>query len=142
MKGLRFLYKSSTILTIFLLLAFSFPAISQPWLKKLTDPEINGKKEKEFIEIKKAFREYWENREIKKGKGYKPFSRWEWMMEARTGTGIAINKSATLWNAYLQKIMGDVTEGNWYQFGPKIPPTDISTGIVVGALLDSHPKFR
>ena len=133
MKGLRFLYKSSTILTIFLLLAFSFPAISQPWLKKLTDPEINGKKEKEFIEIKKAFREYWENREIKKGKGYKPFSRWEWMMEARTGTGIAINKSVTLWNAYLQKIMGDVTEGNWYQFGPKIPPTDISTGIVVGA---------
>ena len=62
-----------------ILLVFIFPLLvsAQPWMN-----DFKGKKEN-FYDIQKAFNTYWEGRPILKGNGYKPFRRWEYMMEPR-----------------------------------------------------------
>ena len=38
-----------------------------------------------YFETKSSFENYWENREIGKGKGWKPVKRWQSFMEPRIG---------------------------------------------------------
>ncbi|MCT4663689.1 MAG: T9SS type A sorting domain-containing protein [Flavobacteriales bacterium] len=45
------------------------------WIEMMSNPEAN------FYETQKAFKLYWEGREITKGCGYKPFKRWEESMQ-------------------------------------------------------------
>ena len=47
------------------------------WIDMMQDPEAN------FHETVEAFERYWENREITKGSGYKPFKRWEYYWSSR-----------------------------------------------------------
>ena len=62
-------------LLIFLLIPqFIF---SQNWIDKMQDPSQN------FYEVQKEFNEYWEDKIIEKGKGWKQFKRWENFMEQR-----------------------------------------------------------
>ena len=42
------------------------------WVDMMQDRSIN------FYETQKAFEAYWEDREVTKGSGWKPFKRWEW----------------------------------------------------------------
>ncbi|MDZ7741559.1 MAG: PKD domain-containing protein [Bacteroidota bacterium] len=44
------------------------------WIEMMQDPEAN------YYETVKAFESYWEEREITKGSGWKPFKRWEYSM--------------------------------------------------------------
>ena len=55
---------------LFLLL---FPTLtySQSWVDKMQDPNNN------FYDTQKEFEEFWENKTIEKGKGWKQFKRWE-----------------------------------------------------------------
>jgi len=66
----------NTNLLLLLLLSFQM-GFSQPWMNKVTSEEPT------FQEIQTAFNEYWKDRPIEKGKGYKPFKRWEWYWESR-----------------------------------------------------------
>ena len=50
---------------------------SQLWVEKMQDPSNN------FYDIQKEFNNYWENRNIAKGKGWKQFKRWENFIEPR-----------------------------------------------------------
>ena len=50
----------------------------QKWVEEFEKP-VN----KDFKTIQKEFYDYWENREITKGAGYKQFKRWEWYWEDR-----------------------------------------------------------
>ncbi|MFM1930857.1 MAG: hypothetical protein RL226_160 [Bacteroidota bacterium] len=43
----------------------------------MEDPSIN------FYDVQRSFDQYWEGREVEKGKGFKQFKRWEWFMTPR-----------------------------------------------------------
>jgi photosystem II stability/assembly factor-like uncharacterized protein len=45
------------------------------WFEMLEDPEAN------FFETQKVFETYWKDKKIEKGKGFKPFKRWEQSMK-------------------------------------------------------------
>ncbi|MCD4746445.1 MAG: hypothetical protein K8R58_09110, partial [Bacteroidales bacterium] len=45
------------------------------WIGMMQDPTVN------FYDVQKAFNTYWKDRPITKGCGWKPFKRWEYMME-------------------------------------------------------------
>jgi len=63
----------------YLLLLILFPCLvySQSWIDKMQDPAIN------FYDTQKDFEEYWKNKTIEKGKGWKQFKRWENFIEQR-----------------------------------------------------------
>lgn len=67
---------TNTILIVSFLLSFQM-GFSQPWMENVTSDKPT------FQEIQTAFNEYWKDRPIEKGKGYKPFKRWEWYWESR-----------------------------------------------------------
>ncbi len=118
-------------------------AVAQPWLKKLNKDGVKLENEEDFKELQKAFQSYWSGKKILRGKGYKPFSRWEWMMQARTFEDI--NRNEILWNSYLEKLKPheDNINGDWKLIGPKTPPTSLSSGRVVGTgridCIEFHP---
>lgn len=43
--------------------------------------EMMQNKSANFYQIQKAFNDYWENKPYEKGKGWKQFKRWEYLME-------------------------------------------------------------
>jgi photosystem II stability/assembly factor-like uncharacterized protein len=67
---------TNTILIVSFLLSIQM-GFSQPWMENITSDKPT------FQEIQTAFNEYWKDRPIEKGKGYKPFKRWEWYWESR-----------------------------------------------------------
>jgi photosystem II stability/assembly factor-like uncharacterized protein len=67
---------TNTILIVSFLLSIQM-GFSQPWMENVTSDKPT------FQEIQTAFNEYWKDRPIEKGKGYKPFKRWEWYWESR-----------------------------------------------------------
>ena len=50
---------------------------SQQWVEDMQNPENN------FYDIQREFNDYWENKTIEKGKGWKQFKRWENFIEQR-----------------------------------------------------------
>ncbi|MBC8266378.1 MAG: PKD domain-containing protein [Flavobacteriales bacterium] len=62
---------------LLILLCLPMFGFGQNWVDKMQDPTIN------FYDIQKDFEEYWENRVIEKGKGWKQFKRWENFIEQR-----------------------------------------------------------
>ena len=59
-------------------LLFTFITIqAQTWVELMEDPSVN------FYDIQKSFNEYWEDKTIERGKGWKQFKRWEYFMEPR-----------------------------------------------------------
>ncbi len=63
-------------LSIFTIISLSLGA--QHWATEMDN------KEKTVQEIQQSFEQYWTGRSIEKGKGYKQFRRWEYMVEQRT----------------------------------------------------------
>ncbi|SEM22904.1 Por secretion system C-terminal sorting domain-containing protein [Aquimarina amphilecti] len=53
-----------------------------PWMRNLKQSKTNKELKPTFKEIQQAFNDYWETRDpSKKGSGYKPFKRWEYIWE-------------------------------------------------------------
>jgi len=67
---------------------------AQPWLKNLKDGPAN------FFETQKAFYEYWKDKPIEKGRGYKPFKRWEWYWESRVSKTGEFPSPSITWDAW------------------------------------------
>jgi PKD repeat protein len=61
---------------LLLLLIPSF-VFSQSWIDKMQDPTEN------FYDTQKEFEDFWENKTIEKGKGWKQFKRWENFIKPR-----------------------------------------------------------
>lgn len=55
----------------------SFTVNSQKWVEMMHDPSVN------FYETQAEFNQYWANKKIERGLGYKQFRRWEHYMEPR-----------------------------------------------------------
>jgi PKD repeat protein/photosystem II stability/assembly factor-like uncharacterized protein len=86
------------------------------WVEMMQDPNAN------FFETQKAFYKYWEEREITRGSGYKPFKRWENMMRTRVdkyGNKPKVDDLLKAYNkAIEQKKISKGASGNWNLVGP------------------------
>ena len=120
-------------MSILILLTVLQDSYAQAWLKNLSEEKLDlddVRNIEQFKSIQKSFNEYWEQKNIEKGSGYKQFKRWEWMIESRIADNI--NRNNVLWTEFLNSTK-QTTEGNWIQLGPKSPPVSIGTSNPVGS---------
>ncbi len=119
----KFLSSFTTLLVLVLFHAFSIHVNAQPWIQ-------NAKKtgDKNFYEIQKSSQDYWTGKNIKeKGKGWKPFKRWEWFWEQRVYPNGKFPDAMHLYNesqSYVQSHTKQQKGGNqlkinnWTEMGP------------------------
>ncbi|MFH2142911.1 MAG: PKD domain-containing protein [Bacteroidota bacterium] len=110
---------------------------SQPWMKS-----VNTKDSDNFFKIQESFEQYWKNKKIEKGKGWKQFKRWEWFMEQRVESNGKIPQSI-IWKEYLKEKQNKTITGNWTHLGPVDTPLDINYGDKSGSgrinCIEFHP---
>jgi gliding motility-associated-like protein len=107
-------------LAVLILLAYS--AIGQP-VGNFRSPNPT------FKEIRDSFNAYWNGRPIERGKGYKPFKRWEWYWETRLlpdGSFPSPSINADNLQEYLKRQpLGQnriSSNANWASAGPSTSP--------------------
>lgn len=93
------------------------------WVEMMQDRSVS------FFETQKAFNEYWMDREVTKGSGYKPFKRWEWYWESRVNPDGSWPEPDRIWKEYFQYLEkhpgAKSSNGNWENLGPiHIPDGD------------------
>lgn len=130
---MKMLHKILVVLSLLVILVFKTQVISAQstapadtasypyWIEMMQDPGAN------FFATQSAFYKYWENRPITKGCGYKPFKRWEYMMQSRVdqyGNKPAPDKIYNEYAAYNSRKSTDAYSGNWQSQGPFILPAD------------------
>jgi len=109
-------------------------AFSQPWMKNISSLKSIDDSAR-FVEIQKAFKSYWKDREIEKGHGYNPFKRWEWFMEQRIWGEWKI-PNHILWEESIKKqelMKTKSAGGNWSLLGPVESPRYLDTDEVLGS---------
>lgn len=108
------------------LIAFTFFAQvtnAQPWMKRAKSVNLT------FKEMQETFNEYWKDKQIEKGSGYKPFKRWEAYWEPRILPNGEFPSPAVTWEAW-QKYVNEHPEvtnntlsgSNWTFKGPSTTP--------------------
>ena len=76
---------------------------------------------KDFYQTQNEFNNYWENRTIEKGKGWKQFKRWENFMEPRVDQNGLIN--CNIWSEWQKSLnLGSSNNANWMPLGPTDVP--------------------
>ncbi|MFZ1704906.1 MAG: hypothetical protein WAT79_11210 [Saprospiraceae bacterium] len=111
-------------LLIPLLLVFTFASNAQSWFENTRD--VNGNAN--FFDIQKEAEKYFENIDIQeKGKGYKPYKRWEQYWTDRVyedGSFPEAGINEKNWNEYLKTYKnGDRSmTANWTSLGPTTTP--------------------
>lgn len=100
------------------------------WIEMMQDPNGN------FFETQKAFNAYWEEREVTKGSGYKPFRRWEYYWQTRVNPDGSFPAPDRVYREYSNYIQTHPTAGGlktgqagWIELGPK-RRTDAGVGRV------------
>ncbi len=86
----------------------------QVWVEQMNDPSVN------FYTVKQSFEDYWQEKEVEKGKGYKQFLRWAAFMEPRVypeGNRPDPNILAQQFQQ-LQQNQGNTNLGQWKPLGP------------------------
>jgi len=114
-----------TVITICLF--YSFSLYSQPWLYneyRNSGKEINEISIEEQIS---AFDNYWVNRQVEKGKGFMPFSRWKEFTEIRV-SGHSRLPSDIYFSEWLKDKQNKSSIGNWQYIGADETPLEISSG--------------
>jgi len=91
------------------------------WIEMMADPTEN------FFHVQKAFNIYFENRDMTKVKGWKPFKRWEYrMLEGRIypdGTRRPEDHVIKAYEQYLSSHQGARSlAGDWTNLGPFVIP--------------------
>ncbi|MCD4772070.1 MAG: hypothetical protein K8R41_01655, partial [Bacteroidales bacterium] len=130
MKKIRILLLS--LLSFFFLFGFSQNnnPVNPPdtadypyWIEMMQDQDAN------FYQTVSAFNKYWKDRKITKGCGWKPFKRWEYMMQFRilpNGDRLPADHDWNEYFNYLEKHPESKSfTGNWINIGPfNIPLAD------------------
>ena len=99
------------------------------WVDMMNDPNAN------FYTIKQNFDEYWKEREIERGKGYKQFVRWAEFWEPRVTPEGNFPDRGILMQEFLnmQQTTQVANPGQWVPLGPydgsTIDPSSIGVGI-------------
>lgn len=90
---------------------------AQAWMERLQDHTAN------FLEVQDAFNSYWEGRTVERGKGYRMYKRWEWLMEPRvypSGVRPDPGTMARAWKdlAAMERTLGTKSNADWQPLGP------------------------
>lgn len=107
------------IVLVFLLSFLGEMVYAQPWMDRLSSREQSN-----FYDIQRAFNQYWQGKDYKeKGKGWKPFKRWEWFWEPRVYPTGEFPNPMQLYNEYLKVAAArggglGIDAGNWTELGP------------------------
>lgn len=107
------------ILFIFLCQSFSSFSQEKSWVNDIMSSQDN------YFETINSFENYWENKEIGKGKGWKPVKRWQSFMKPRVPeNGIFPSHQLYLeWEKIrYQARNSNSLEANWSPFGPEDVP--------------------
>ncbi|MDD5695016.1 MAG: PKD domain-containing protein, partial [Bacteroidales bacterium] len=89
------------------------------WIEMMQDPAVN------FYDVQRAFNTYWADRKITRGSGWKPFKRWEYMVQNRIlpdGTRPDQDQVWKEYYAYVQKHPDRQSLGQWVNLGPFTVP--------------------
>ncbi len=131
-----------TTLALFFAFAISFGTKAQDkdldyrshphWIEMMQNPDAN------FFETQKAFNEYWEDRKVTRGNGFKAFKRWEyWMGKKVSPDGTkpsptrnikaieSLKSFPRIANLPSQsgRVMSLTSNGNWTSLGPVSVPS-------------------
>jgi len=129
-KSIKTKQMRKVVLVVSILL-FGGQLMSQPWLKHLSEEKSQSENIK-FYDLQKNFHKYWKgkdlnNKLVTKGRGYKPFKRWEEFMIPRVYPNGDF-PSYQIWNEYKKlrnkKILKSVPASNWNYIGPQNIPLD------------------
>jgi photosystem II stability/assembly factor-like uncharacterized protein len=117
---------------LFLVLIFGLSVLSaqaQNWDELLTDPDAN------FYDIQAKFNTYWEGKDFtEKGKGWKPFKRWEWFVEQRVYPSGDMRQMDVAMAAYLEQWLASPNtrssedQATWTFMGPSDIPVGGGAG--------------
>lgn len=116
--------KTITKITLVVILMFCTQLLNaQPWMQ-------NIKAEKPTLpEIQKSFYDFWQGKEIEKGKGYKQFKRWEWYWEQRVSDNGEFPSPSVItdeWKNYVEthpeSQNKSLLTANWIFKGPTTTP--------------------
>lgn len=109
-----------TCILAFVLLSIGAPLFAQSWVDT-AGTSTN------FYSIQRSFNEYWKDRPIEKGRGYKQFKRWEWFWEQRVApTGEFPNPMQLLMerpvlkdgDKKVDRVLGTAITNPWSSVGP------------------------
>jgi PKD repeat protein/photosystem II stability/assembly factor-like uncharacterized protein len=107
------------------------------WIEMMQDHSVN------FYEVQEAFNAYWENREITKGSGWKPFKRWEWWQERHIypdGTRHEADLVYKEYMKYLEAKSGSTkSNADWTNLGPIYIPSKGYEGLGRVNAIAFHP---
>ena len=126
---------------ILVLLLFPTFLFSQIWIDKMQDPNNN------FYDTQREFENYWEDRTIEKGKGWKQFKRWENFIAPRVYPD-GVQHPDILFQEYNKIKQGSNPQylvsptSNWEQVGPNnVPLTSSGTKRGIGRVntIAFHP---
>lgn len=90
------------------------------WIEMMKDKSAN------FFETQHAFNTYWEGREITRGSGFKPFKRWEYMMQQRVspeGIRPEAERNMRAFKEYTSTRAPQTNASNWQPLGPFTVPS-------------------
>ncbi len=95
------------------------------WIEMMQDPNAN------FHTTVRAFNQYWEDRKVTKGSGWKPFKRWESFMQSRIKEDGSKPAPDEVWNEYWKtqnqknkQKSSSASSANWTEMGPIQLPTN------------------
>jgi PKD repeat protein len=113
----------------FAALFFSSILRAQVWVDDMNNPNLS------LYEIQESFEEYWKNRVVEKGKGFKAFKRWENYMEPRVYPSGDITLPSQTYGNYndwksqnLNSVIPNTINGNWTIVGPVGKPSGGGAG--------------
>ena len=132
------------LLLLLLTFLISKPSFSQSWQEMMQEPGRN------FYEIQKAFNEYWKDKDkTEKGRGYKPFKRWENFISPRVYPSGDLSLISTTWSNYelftKQNTTGSKSTASssspWIAIGPLGPLTGSVFGVPAKTGRDNFITF-
>jgi PKD repeat protein len=94
--------------------------IAQEWVDMMHDPE------EQFSETVKEFDNWWGDREVTKGSGWKQFQRWKYYMEQRVGSDGKQSGHLNTYREFKKYLetngVSRTTTGQWQELGPVLLP--------------------
>lgn len=116
--------RRSFFLALALLMGASFPLYAQHWSEMMTDTSAN------FYDVQQAFESYWKDKDhTQKGKGWKPFKRWEWFTAQRVYPSGDLGQMNQAMKVYFDQVAADPIRGSgpggdWSFMGPSKVPSN------------------
>jgi photosystem II stability/assembly factor-like uncharacterized protein len=137
--------KNYAILFMIVIISFCYTeAIAQPWI------ETNRPASATFQDIKQSFNDYWKDKQIERGRGYKQFKRWEWFWESRLmpngefpSPTITMDEYRKYYEMYAAKQSPrTLSSDDWEFAGPLVAPIKKNVGLGRLNCVAFHPTDK